>query len=108
MNSSMKQIAYRGGIAQFCVPSSWVEEYEPAGGGTFFEDKAGTGTLRVNVMDLDRSSDDPSLAETASRLISEIAKTDSVRSLPNGVLIARSTQTATEQGEQLLLYIWHV
>jgi hypothetical protein len=47
-----EKIVYRGGIAHFHVPTSWVEEYEPAGGGTFYENKPGTGTLRVNVMDL--------------------------------------------------------
>jgi hypothetical protein len=108
MKPSMKQIVYRGGIAQFCLPASWVEEYEPAGGGTFYEDKPGTGTLRVNVMDLKKKSGDSPSTETAHDLLLEISKANSVESLPNGVALARSTRGAIENGEQLLLHTWHI
>lgn len=46
----LKTISYRGGIATFAVPESWVEEYEPEGGGTFYDDVEGAGTLRLNVL----------------------------------------------------------
>ena len=45
--TALKTIIYRGGIARFRVPHSWVEEYEPEGGGTFYEDGPDTGTLRM-------------------------------------------------------------
>jgi hypothetical protein len=45
----MKRIAYRGGIVSFVIPDVWLEEYEGEGGATFYEDKPGSGTLRLNV-----------------------------------------------------------
>jgi len=46
----MKSIAYRGGIVAFRVPATWKEEYEPQGGGTFYDDRPDSGTLRLNVL----------------------------------------------------------
>jgi hypothetical protein len=55
----MKQIDYRGGIVRFLIPESWVEEYEDAGGGTFYEDRPGCGTLRLNVITAKKPADAP-------------------------------------------------
>jgi len=46
----MKAISYRGGIITFGIPANWKEEYEPEGGGTFYEKGKDTGTLRLNVI----------------------------------------------------------
>jgi hypothetical protein len=46
----LKEIRYRGGLLTFRIPATWVEEYEEAGGGTFFEDRPDSGTLRLNVL----------------------------------------------------------
>ena len=105
--TSMKLINYRGGIARFHLPSSWIEEYEPAGGATFFEDKPDSGTLRINIMDVDRPKDGHS-TKTAYDLISEISRTNSAERLTSGVVIAHSTQTAIENQQKLLLHTWHV
>jgi hypothetical protein len=48
----MKTIAYRGGVITFRVPSTWKEEYQPEGGGTFYDPRPGSGTLRLNFMTL--------------------------------------------------------
>ena len=106
--TSMKLINYRGGIARFYIPSSWTEEYEPAGGATFFEDKPDSGTLRVNVMDIDKPSTGSHSAKTVYDLIAEISKTNSVKRLPSGAAIAHSTKTTIENGKNLLLYTWQV
>ena len=34
--ASLKTINYRGGVVRFRIPASWNEEYEEAGGGTFY------------------------------------------------------------------------
>lgn len=49
----VREIFYRGGIAIFPLPDNWIEEYEPSGGGTFYEDAAHGGTLRLNVLGFD-------------------------------------------------------
>jgi len=45
-----KQILYRGGLVVFAIPKCWHEEYEPDGGGTFYEVGDDAGTLRLNVI----------------------------------------------------------
>jgi hypothetical protein len=55
-SGSSKRVVYRGGIASFDLPASWVEEYEAAGGGTFYEDRPDSGTLRLNVLGFDSES----------------------------------------------------
>jgi hypothetical protein len=45
----LKTVNYRGGVVCFRNPSDWLEEYEDAGGGTFYKPGRETGTLRVNV-----------------------------------------------------------
>ncbi|HSI65722.1 MAG TPA: hypothetical protein VLE43_21530, partial [Candidatus Saccharimonadia bacterium] len=45
-----KTVTYRGGVVVFDLPARWVEEYEPSGGGTFYEDTPQSGTLRLSVL----------------------------------------------------------
>jgi hypothetical protein len=104
----MKLINYRGGIARFHIPSSWVEEYEPEGGATFYEDTTDSGTLRINVMDIDKPLNDKTLVKTAYDLIEEISGTNSVKRMPSGGAIAHSTQIAIENNKQLQLYTWQI
>lgn len=63
--TNLKHIKYRGGIAEFQIPSHWREEYEPGGGGTFYEDSPDSGTLRLNVLSL--SSKDTSQSRCQRR-----------------------------------------
>lgn len=50
-----KEICYRGGIAIFPLPEDWVEEYEPSGGATFYDDVPNSGTLRLNILEFEHS-----------------------------------------------------
>ena len=56
----MKSIVYRGGVARFDIPENWREEYEPAGGATFYEPGDTTGTLRLNVLSFKKNDDSSS------------------------------------------------
>ena len=51
-NTPLKTIVYRGGVLKFRIPSSWKEEYSDMDGGTFYEDRPYSGTLRVKVITL--------------------------------------------------------
>lgn len=53
----MKQITYRGGLIVFRLPQNWTEEYEPEGGGTFFDPQDESVTLRLNVLTLQSPRD---------------------------------------------------
>lgn len=106
--SAMKLINYRGGIARFYLPSSWVEEYDQDGRGTFFEDKPDSGTLQISVMELDEPRDDLGPADTVDDVVAEISATDSVARLPGGVAIAQTKRTVLDGGCELLCHTWHI
>ena len=105
--TALKIINYRGGIARFRVPSSWVEEYDPAGGGTFYEDGPDTGTLRINVMGFEKPEGGPS-SDTPQALLARLDGACEVQQRPDGVAIARSSRTALEKGVQLLIRTWQI
>ena len=104
----LKTIQYRGGIARFQIPASWVEEYEPQGGGTFYEPVDDTGTLRINVLGFDRKADSRTPAPTAFDLLACTRSGDEVEVLPSGAAIARYVTHAEERGENLRIHNWQI
>lgn len=60
MPAPNKTINYRGGVVTMEIPAHWKEEYEPKGGGTFYEDRADSGTLRLNVLTFEDKNGRPS------------------------------------------------
>jgi len=101
MKPDMKTISYRGGIVRFSVPSNWVEEYEPEGGGTFYEDRPDSGTLRLNVL----SFESP---KPAAEMASSAFKQDPTEMLSSGFLMRRSIKSAVESGEALSVHRWEI
>jgi hypothetical protein len=103
-----KVIAYRGGLVTFALPSHWQEEYEPEGGGTFFEDRPDSGTLRLNVITV--------APPPASQLPSPLALLASVakqhggqpKLLLSGNALLRCTTHAVEGGTPITLHYWHL
>ncbi len=106
--TTLKTINYRGGVALFQVPSTWVEEYEPQGGGTSYEEGDDTGTLRINVMDFERPADSVVGEQTAYDLLTGMESVGQAERLPSGNAIARSVSPEVEAGEDLLIYTWQV
>src|SRR3954471_16013798 len=49
----LKTITYRGGLVRFRIPADWQEEYEEAGGGTFYAPDDQSGALRLNVLTME-------------------------------------------------------
>ncbi len=106
-HKNMKLINYRGGIARFQLPTSWVEEYESAGGGTFSEDNPDSGTIRISVIGAEESSDSDTI-ETSEELIREIGGTNSVDDPPSGADLGHSVATEMEDGKELSIYTWYI
>jgi hypothetical protein len=106
--TALKLINYRGGLARFYLPSSWIEEYDQAGRGTFFGDKPDSGTLRISVLDADTPLDDGGPNETVDDVIAQISETEFIARLTSGAAIAQSRQTSIEDGQELLLHTWHI
>jgi hypothetical protein len=102
MQSGLKTINYRGGIVRFSIPHDWVEEYEPAGGGTFYEMRPDSGTLRLNVLGFDSPS--TPAEEMARRAFSE----GGIELLPNGFPMRHHVETDNEKGEALELHCWKI
>ena len=107
--SALKTINYRGGLVIFSIPATWREEYEPAGGGTFYEDRPDSGTLRLNVMTMEA----PPYAQELSALQALSHSTAAgdereVTALPNGNAMARYVKKAVEDRQRLHIHYWEV
>ncbi len=90
MAQSTKEIAYRGGIVRFSVPSEWAEEYEPQGGAAFYAKRANSGTLRLNVITL--KAPNAVTGRTAQEVLTGLRDIDpsTVENLPSGNALARN------------------
>lgn len=97
-----KQINYRGGLVVFSIPKSWIEEYEPEGGGTFYKRGADTGTLRLNVI----SARSPRRV-TAVQALNDIGSSSAV-AFGNGNALAKGVSRTTEQGRPITMFWWRV
>jgi hypothetical protein len=105
----MKQIDYRGGIVRFLIPESWVEEYEDAGGGTFYEDRPGCGTLRLNVITAKKPADTPDAKRALMALMDRKRPANSsLQVLGNGNVLCRYRKSATEDGHELVMHYWEI
>lgn len=95
-------ISYRGGLVIFALPISWREEYEPNGGGSFYEDRPESGTLRLNVLNFS-SKDVPAqkMAETAF-------PEGSFELLEDGFPLRRTVVDGEEEGHKLHLHTWEI
>jgi hypothetical protein len=113
VNFNEKTVNYRGGVVRFVIPSHWVEEYEPEGGGTFYEDRPDSGTLRLNVLEFESSklAEEMALAalEKDDGPLRDRGATPVVRSiLPSGFGMRRYVWPAIEGNEKLHLHRWEV
>jgi hypothetical protein len=106
--TTLKTIQYRGGLARFQVPATWIEEYEPRGGGTFYEPGDDTGTLRINLLDFKTQSNVSLSPPNAFELLTRTRPASETEQLPNGTAISRYVAEADEAGEHLLLYRWQI
>ncbi len=100
--NSLKKIIYRGGIAIFDIPSDWIEEYDPSGGATFYEDSPDSGTLRLKVLSFS-SKNTP-----AKEMVRSVFKDNSIETLPSGFLMRHYIKHTEEKGEKLEIHCWEV
>jgi len=101
----MKTVHYRGVLVVFQLPEHWVEEYEPEGGGTFYDPDDASVTLRLNVITLASPRDTG--AADASAVIDDcgVPIVGPAEHLQNGQTFAVGRmQSATERGTALELH----
>lgn len=99
----MKTIDYRGGLVSFEVPDDWREEYEEEGGGTFYEDKPDSGTLRLNVLSFANKE-----AKSPPQVIEEMFGAEGYEILPCGLAMRHGVKETEEQSTPLHLYRWEI
>jgi hypothetical protein len=100
--SKTKTISYRGGVVTFSIPASWQEEYEPAGGGTFYEDNPDSGTLRLSVLSFSSNN------EPAQIMALSAFPEGSYELLQDGHPLRYEVKETNERGEKLHLHTWSV
>jgi hypothetical protein len=98
-----KTVIYRGGVVTFDLPAHWTEEYEPKGGGTFYEDTPDSGTLRLNMLGFKIAPH-----QTLSEQVALMMARDGFEPLQEGLGIRRVEKSAVEDGEPLVFYRWEV
>lgn len=103
MKPNFKTIDYRGGVVSFEIPDDWKEEYKPKGGGTFYEDRPESGTLRLHVLGFS-STTGRSSEDTLRRLDAK----EPFEKLKCGLHMKRYVKKAEEDGEVLSLYRWEI
>lgn len=103
-----KTISYRGGLVTFRIPAHWVEEYEPDGGGTFYDDAPDSATFRLETITMQAPS--PLTAESAFEVLSSLrpAATAPIERLPSGCALSPYTQSAVDRGHCLLITYWSI
>lgn len=105
LQSPQKQINYRGGLVVFALPGTWIEEYEPEGGGVFYAPGDDTGTLRLDV--ITAKSPHPVTSADSAAVLLKTGDSD-VESLPTGTAIAQHVSREVDRGTPITIYWWSV
>ena len=100
--TNLKRIKYRGGLVEFSIPAHWREEYEPAGGGTFYDDAPGSGTFRINVMTCQ------SQTEPSEQMARTVLKDGITTTTVEGFLLRREEKAVQEERVPLHMTTWMV
>ena len=108
--TDLKIINYRGGVVRFRIPTDWEEEYEEDGGGTFYQARSDSGTLRLNILTFEAPADTPvahdaeveMLAPDATKFTTEVVR------LRDGVAMIGYDEPSEERGERLMIRYWRI
>ena len=103
MKPNFKTVNYRGGVVSFEIPEHWKEEYEPKGGGTFYEDRPDSGTLRLHVLGFSSTS-----GRSSEDTLSQLNAKEQLEKLKCGLHVKRYVKKVEENGEVLSLYRWEI
>ena len=104
----LKKITYRGGLISFSIPEHWLEEYEEEGGGTFYENIAHSGTLRLNVMTAE-SNEESEKIDVDLEVKTLAGKHNGIAvMLDEGNAYARYDQNSSENGQNITIRYWNV
>jgi len=108
----MKTIVYRG-VVTFRIPAHWREEYSDKDGGTFFDDCAEAGTLRLKITTL--KSEGQLRRNAATELLQIVADRVGLEGVHGKIKIRKDSNavfkyedTVCEEGVWGAIYYWIV
>jgi hypothetical protein len=106
--AKLKKISYRGGVVEFFIPASWIEEYEKDGGGIFYDPSPDSATLRLNVITAKAPA--PLKENSATETLKGLRQAQSgrIESLLNGNALLTYSKPATEAGHKLQMFYWMI
>jgi hypothetical protein len=110
MLATFKTINYRGGVVRFRIPSDWLEEYEDAGGGTFYKPGEKTGTLRVNVTTGEGTPEKLLTVDNLAELLTSAPENYGATPTRVGenAVIYRYEMPGEERGQSLTIRCWGI
>ncbi|MCK6481539.1 MAG: hypothetical protein HUU26_01030 [Gemmatimonadaceae bacterium] len=103
MRIELKWVEYRGGIVRFRIPKAWKEEYAPEGGGVFYGERPGSGTLRLDLVSAHGAGH-----RTTKDLVAHFERKGPFESLQDDLRIRRSRHPIVEAGVSGFLHRWEV
>jgi hypothetical protein len=108
MASKLKMINYRGGVIRFRIPSDWLEEYEDAGGGTFYRPGGETGTLRVNVTTGEGPPEKLLTVDDVAKLTASVSFGATPVHFGENAVLLRYDMPEKERGRSLTIRCWGI
>ncbi|MGA2806812.1 MAG: hypothetical protein ABSE87_01690 [Terracidiphilus sp.] len=110
---AMKTIVYRGGVVTFRIPGHWVEEYSDMEGGTFYEDRPDSGTLRLKIITMATPKElQPISALDLLQVVVSQLKNENVECTTtdrkDGNAVLKYEEAGSERGRNLTVFYWVV
>lgn len=110
---AMKTIVYRGGVVKFRIPAQWREEYSDIEGGTFYEYRPGSGTLRLTILTLTaprelQSDSAIDVLQSFVRAMKSEGVEGTTQVLKVGNAVFKYEQAGSERGVNLEIFYWIV
>jgi len=107
----MKLIVYRGGVVTFRIPADWREEYSDIEGGSFYEDRPDSGTLRLKVITMTTPNQPQSTSamDVLQIVVGGLNKRGwqgTTRGRKDGNALLKYEEATIEQGMRLTIFCW--
>jgi hypothetical protein len=110
---AMKSIVYRGGVVTFRIPSQWREEYSDVDGGTFYEDRPSSGTLRLKIISMVaprrlQANSAMDLLQIAIDQLTKVGLEGTTKVRKDGNAVLKYEEATSELGTSLTIFYWVV
>jgi hypothetical protein len=109
----MKTIVYRGGVVTFRIPAHWVEEYSDMEGGTFYEDRPDSGTLRLKIITMSTPKELQSVSamDLLQFHVNQLNNDNlecTTKGRKDGNAVLKYEEAGSERGKSLTVFYWVV